>query len=185
MSRWTFLTNNIWFSSIPCRLPRASIPLRNHSKLVPKVYQFILPSTISSNHLFYRCTALPNNLDGQGVCRCQEHTQRLQQIIDSKLLWDEYGINDDITVRLSRCISPLFFNQAHQDIAIHNSLSSSGHPWNAVCWSPASANQGNVQGPPGPMDLQLSPPNSWRDTCQCNIGWYRSPVSHHEVLYAR
>ncbi len=175
--------NNIWFSSISCRLPRASIPLRNCSKLVPEIYQFILPSTISSNHLFYRYMALLNNLDGQGACWYQEHTQRLQQIIDSKLLWDEYGIDDDITVHLSRCLSSLFFNQAYQDIAIHDSLSLSRHPWNAICWSLALANQGNVQGPSGPMNLQLSAPNSWKDMCQCNIGWYRSLVSYHKVLY--
>ena len=46
---------------------------------------------------------MPNNLDGQAGRRSHELTRGLKEVINSKLLWDEYGIDDDITV----CISPL------------------------------------------------------------------------------
>jgi len=44
---------------------------------------------------------MPDNLDRQAGRRSHELTCRLMEIINSKLLWDEYGIDDDITVRLS------------------------------------------------------------------------------------
>ena len=47
---------------------------------------------------------MPNNLDRQAGRRSHELTRRLKGVINSKLLWDEYGINDDITVRLSLLI---------------------------------------------------------------------------------
>jgi hypothetical protein len=43
---------------------------------------------------------MPDNLDGQAGRRSHDLTDRLKEIIDSKMLWDEYGIDDDITVRL-------------------------------------------------------------------------------------
>ena len=59
------------------------------------------PTSNSTDHLSYRCTAMPDNLDRQAGRRSHELTRRLMEIINSKLLWDEYGIDDDITVRLS------------------------------------------------------------------------------------
>lgn len=43
---------------------------------------------------------MPDNLDGQAGRRTHDLTGRLKNIINSKMLWDEYGIDDDITVRL-------------------------------------------------------------------------------------
>ena len=54
-----------------------------------------------TDKLFHRCTSIPANLDGQAGRRSHHHTDRLKEIIDSKMLWDEYGIDDDITVRRS------------------------------------------------------------------------------------
>jgi hypothetical protein len=59
---------------------------------------------LNSTDLFYRCTATPDNLDRQAGRRSHELTRRLKEIINSKLLWDEYGIDDEITVRLSQLI---------------------------------------------------------------------------------
>jgi hypothetical protein len=39
-----------------------------------------------------------DNLDVQAGLRSHDLTARLKNIIDSKMLWDEYGIDDDITV---------------------------------------------------------------------------------------
>ena len=41
---------------------------------------------------------MPKNLDGQAGRRSHNLTRGLKQIIDSKTLWDDYGIDDDITV---------------------------------------------------------------------------------------
>ena len=45
-----------------------------------------------------RCTSLPNDLDQPCPRRSQQHTERLSAIVNSKLLWDEFGIDDDIIV---------------------------------------------------------------------------------------
>ena len=45
-----------------------------------------------------KCTALCSDLNGPGGKRSQAHTQGLAEVLNSKVLWDEYGIDDDITV---------------------------------------------------------------------------------------
>jgi hypothetical protein len=44
---------------------------------------------------------MPDDLDRQTGRRSHDLTAKLKDIINSKLLWDEYGIDDNITVRLS------------------------------------------------------------------------------------
>ncbi|KAF8952643.1 hypothetical protein BDZ97DRAFT_1681013 [Flammula alnicola] len=44
-----------------------------------------------------KCTATQDNLDGPGGRRTEGFTDNLANVIDSKTLWDEYGIDDDIT----------------------------------------------------------------------------------------
>jgi hypothetical protein len=58
-----------------------------------------------TDFVFYRCTAMHDNLDVQAGQRSHDLTARLKNIIDSKMLWDKYGIDDDITV----CHSQLRF----------------------------------------------------------------------------
>jgi hypothetical protein len=55
----------------------------------------------NTDNLFHRCTSIPDDLDGQAGRRSHDLTSRLKEIIDSKMLWDEYGIDDEITVRHS------------------------------------------------------------------------------------
>ncbi|KAF8956155.1 hypothetical protein BDZ97DRAFT_1672008 [Flammula alnicola] len=43
-----------------------------------------------------RCTALPDNLDGLRGRRTRGFTDELLDTLASKMLWDEYGIDDDI-----------------------------------------------------------------------------------------
>jgi len=57
------------------------------------VFYVILILTIS-----LRCTALPNNLNTYALPRVPEHTDRLSALYSSKVLWVEYGIDDDIIV---------------------------------------------------------------------------------------
>ena len=45
-----------------------------------------------------KCTALYSNLNGPGGKCLQAHTQGLAKVLNSKVLWDEYSIDDDITV---------------------------------------------------------------------------------------
>ena len=66
---------------------------------------------------------MSTNLDSQAGRWSHDLTAQLKEIINSKLLWDEYGIDDDITVHhLS-----LGFNWSDQKQAIHDSLSSHRH----------------------------------------------------------
>ncbi|KIM37143.1 hypothetical protein M413DRAFT_31087 [Hebeloma cylindrosporum] len=43
-----------------------------------------------------RCTALPDDLDGLRGLRTREFTKRLLETLDSKMLWFEYGIDEEI-----------------------------------------------------------------------------------------
>ncbi len=140
---------------------------------------FLYSLTKSTLHLFYRCTALQNNLKAQAGYWSHNHTHQLKQIINSKLLWDKYGIDNDIMV----CQSPFLFDWSHKVIAIHSTLPSSRYLWDVITRYLASANQRNIQGPPGPMGLWLFAVNTWRETCKCCIGWYRPPVSDLDVPY--
>ena len=45
-----------------------------------------------------RCTALPRDIDGLRGRRTRAFTDELMATLDSKTLWDEYGIDDDILV---------------------------------------------------------------------------------------
>jgi hypothetical protein len=40
-----------------------------------------------------------NNLDEPALRRSHELTRGLKEVVDSDTLWDEFGIDDDITVR--------------------------------------------------------------------------------------
>ena len=87
-------------------------------------------STNTTDIIFYRCTATYKDLDGHGQAgrRSHNHTRRLKEIIDSKMLWDEYGIDDEITVHHP----PLGLDRSHKPLAIHNSLSSRGRSRNVI-----------------------------------------------------
>lgn len=51
--------------------------------------------------LDYRCTALPEDLDGSTAeHRSQEYNDVLVKTFNSDVLWDQYGIDDDIVVSL-------------------------------------------------------------------------------------
>lgn len=43
-----------------------------------------------------RCTALPDDLDGLRGPRTRSFSEDLFDALDSKMLWFEYGIDDDI-----------------------------------------------------------------------------------------
>jgi hypothetical protein len=47
-----------------------------------------------------RCTASPNNPDAISVPRTAVLTDELIHLLDSKSLWEKYGINDDIIVSI-------------------------------------------------------------------------------------
>ncbi|KZP25615.1 hypothetical protein FIBSPDRAFT_733491 [Athelia psychrophila] len=44
-----------------------------------------------------KCTAQSSNLDGPGGMRSREYDEELMEELDSDQLWDNYGIDDDIT----------------------------------------------------------------------------------------
>jgi hypothetical protein len=44
------------------------------------------------------CTACPGNLDVDANPRTQQYTESLINLVDSRTLWTDYGIDDDIIV---------------------------------------------------------------------------------------
>ena len=58
----------------------------------------LISTSIIALTSFIRCTAFRKNLDVQAVPRKRRHTDALAECLDSKTLWDEYGIDDDIIV---------------------------------------------------------------------------------------
>lgn len=56
--------------------------------------------------LVIRCTSPPQNFDTHSCHRTSRYTENLVHLLDSKTLWTEYGIDDDIVVRLS-CVRHL------------------------------------------------------------------------------
>lgn len=64
--------------------------------------KFVFPSSVCIRSLKYmviRCTALPDDLDGLRGPRTRQFTEQLLETLDSKMLWFEYGVDDDILVR--------------------------------------------------------------------------------------
>jgi hypothetical protein len=51
-------------------------------------------------HHIFRCTARPEDLDGEGGRRSREHTELLVRELELGALWNEYGLVGDIVVRL-------------------------------------------------------------------------------------
>jgi len=51
-----------------------------------------------ADHCIVRCTARPEDLDGEGGRRSREHTELLVHELELGVLWDEYGLVGDIVV---------------------------------------------------------------------------------------
>lgn len=69
---------------------------------MPKVSHAIYLFNVCISRSYDRCTAQSSNLDGPGGTRSREYDKELTEELDSDQLWDNYGIDDDITV----CIIP-------------------------------------------------------------------------------
>lgn len=65
---------------------------------MPKVSHAIYSSNLSISQFYARCTAQSSNLDGPGGTRSREYDKELMEELESDQLWDNYGIDDDITV---------------------------------------------------------------------------------------
>lgn len=57
-----------------------------------------LTPTIAQVH--FRCLKVRNELDGHAIGgrRAREHTEELLRVFDRGVLWDEYGVIDDLIV---------------------------------------------------------------------------------------
>ena len=64
---------------------------------VPGQYRAFLSCSGCLN-VYDRCTALPSDIDGPRGRRTRAFTDLLLDTLDSKALWDQYGIDDDILV---------------------------------------------------------------------------------------
>ncbi len=67
-------------------------------KLVPKVRRYLFLLVMLADHCIVRCTARPEDLDGEGGRRSREHTELLVHELELGVLWDEYGLVGDIVV---------------------------------------------------------------------------------------
>jgi len=68
--------------------------------------------------------ALPNDLDRPCGRRTRAFTDELLDTLDSKTLWDEYGIDDDILV-CKPSINPFYTDS---EPAFYSQLSTRQHP---------------------------------------------------------
>jgi hypothetical protein len=67
------------------------------------VSQVLLRVDSSTSILIYvtpRCTAKPENLDGEAGLRSHEHTAALADEFSLKMLWEDYGVVGDMIVSL-------------------------------------------------------------------------------------
>ena len=48
---------------------------------------------------YHRCTARPDDLDGESTRRTRAHSDTIVEELELGVLWDEYGLIGDIVVR--------------------------------------------------------------------------------------
>lgn len=94
--------------------------------------------------ILFRCEATPDNLDNPNAnLRSHKKTEFLIRKFDSGIIWDNYGVRDDVKVTFNR-----FFIHANQTLlALYFPFSTSGYPQTFDTRPASSVNQRNVQGP--------------------------------------
>ena len=112
------------------------------------------PQVVPPFSIHDRCTALPNDLDGPCGRRTWAFTDKLLDTLDSKTLWDEYSIDNDILV-CKTSLKPFF---SDSEIAFHSWLSMHWHPWNPNTQFIAPSYQRNLQRSPRHLGRQVSCP---------------------------
>ena len=117
---------------------------------------------------FYRCTALPSNIDGLHGRRTRAFTDKLLDTLDSKTLWDEYGIDNDIMVSTSFQLLITFYHSDCKLAALYSWLSMSQHLWNSNTRLASSSYKRNLQGPSHHLGQQVSRPWTWRNKSKWN-----------------
>ena len=133
-----------------------------------------------------RCTAPHNDLDvGAGPC-AHLLTEQLIQMLDSRTLWEEYGIVANVVVRHAS----VFLLANHPNcyiihLALHCPLPPGRYPWAHCSWPIASTYQGHVQRPLGYMGRELPCEDSWRAPGASCDGGHRSQVSNWSFLTMR
>ena len=65
-----------------------------------KVPLLVFLATLA-DHRIVRCTARPEDLDGEGGRRSCEHTELLVSELELGVLWDEYGLVGDVVVHIT------------------------------------------------------------------------------------
>ena len=100
MSWWSFLMGNIWTWPLHSWLSQTSLAIQDCLKLVSQVGLLVIILSVKANIL--RCDALQDNLDRPGSHRrSHEKTDFLIKNFDPGILWDKYGICNDIVECLS------------------------------------------------------------------------------------
>ena len=87
---------NIWAGPIYCRLPRTGSACMYYTRLLCKVSRCQLrASYMLSRH---RCTAPHDDLDWRGSLWGHVLTNQLVQILDIRMLWEDYGIVGNVVI---------------------------------------------------------------------------------------
>lgn len=117
------------------------------------------------------CTAPSSNLN----VAADRRTRDLDEVLldeyggDGKVLWDNYGVDDDVTVRRywfsKRIITDLMF------VAIYSSFPSCRHSWDAFSGSSAPNHQGLFQRYARWVGLWLSSSHTWGKASRWDYGW--------------
>jgi hypothetical protein len=65
---------------------------------VPQVSESFVSNPTAQLTSIIRCTSQPDDLDVVSLPRTPRYTEGLLDLVDSKTLWTDYGIDDDIIV---------------------------------------------------------------------------------------
>ncbi len=125
-----------------------------------------------------RCTALASDLDKPAGLCSHEHTEMLWQEFseDSGLLWDNYGIDDEIWVSL--CLSQWHVQFSWSCIAVHFGIPLSRYSWDAHIRPASPDYQRIVQRSSCRMGRRVPRDDSWGSMSEGDYGWYWPAVEY-------
>ena len=133
----------------------------------------------------HRCTAFPDDLDGGGIHRSSELVNALKAVFLLGVLWDEWGIDGNITASTIACVAFVHTNSALLAmVALYRWISTHWYLFIACTRYLTSTYQGNFQRPLGRLGWKISGACPWEDMCQRYFSRYWLAVSFQVMIEA-
>ena len=136
-------------------------------------------ASLSGSLIIYntRCTALPNDIDGLRGRRTWAFIDELLDTLDSKTLWDEYGIDDDILVCgfNFKLLIFIIFSDC-ESVALYSWLSTGWYLWNSNTQLASSSYKRIFKRSSRHLGWRVSHPWTWRSASKWNPWWHWQAV---------